>query len=137
VTLGFWQRVLLGLVIITIAGLFPELILLEHYEERAQLIPLALLLLALTSTVLLWFLPRRAVVTLFRAIMALCVLGGAAGFYFHYTANVEFVLERHPGYQGWQLFKEAMTGAMPALAPGTMVQLGLIGWAATLRPRSA
>jgi hypothetical protein len=34
---------------------------------------------------------------------------------------------------GWELFKEAMTGATPALAPGAMVQLGLIGLAWSYR----
>lgn len=136
-TLGFWQRVLLGLVLLMIVGLIPELILLEHYEEWQQWVPLALLGAGLVSTLLLWFAPRRATVALFRAVMVLCVVSAAAGLYFHYQANLEFVLERHPDYRGWQLFKEAMTGAMPALAPGTMAQLGLMGLAATLRLRSA
>ncbi len=136
-TLGFWQRVLLGLVLLMIVGLIPELILLEHYEEWQQWVPLALLGAGLVSTLLLWFAPRRATVALFRAVMVLCVASAAAGLYFHYQANLEFVLERHPDYRGWQLFKEAMTGAMPALAPGTMAQLGLMGLAATLRLRSA
>jgi hypothetical protein len=137
VTLGFWQRVLLGLVVITIIGLIPELVLLEHYEEWQQLIPLVLLGLALISTLWLWFLPRRAVLNLFRSVMMLCLASAGLGLYFHYQANVEFVLERHSDYHGWQLFQAAMTGAMPALAPGTMAQLALIGLAATLRPRSA
>lgn len=135
--IGFWQRVLLGLVIISAAGLVPELVLLEHYEDWQQIIPLVLLILALGSTALLWVRPRRAALQLFRAVMILCVLSGAAGFYFHYQANVEFALERHPEYQGWQLFKSAVAGALPALAPGSMAQLGLIGLAGTLRPRSA
>ena len=97
----------------------------------------ALLGAGLVSTLLLWFAPRRATVALFRAVMVLCVVIAAAGLYFHYQANLEFVLERHPDYRGRQFFKEAMTGAMPALAPGTMAQLGLMGLAATLRLRSA
>ena len=94
-TLGFWQRVLLGLVLLMIVGLIPELILLEHYEEWQQWVPLALLGAGLVSTLLLWFAPRRATVALFRAVMVLCVVSAAAGLYFHYQANLEFVLERH------------------------------------------
>ncbi|HEX6062970.1 MAG TPA: hypothetical protein VFZ04_02065, partial [Longimicrobiales bacterium] len=118
-------------------GLIPELVLLEHYEEWQQLIPIVLLGAALLSTVLFWLVPRRAALTLFRTVMVLCFASALLGLYFHYQANVEFVLERHPEYRGWQLFKEAMTGGMPALAPGTMAQLALMGLAATLRPRSA
>lgn len=136
-SLGFWQRVLLALVLLMIIGLIPELVLLEHYEEWQQLIPLVLLGAALLSTVLFWLAPRRAVLALFRGVMVLCFASAALGLYFHYQANVEFVLERHPEYRGWQLFKQAMTGGMPALAPGTMAQLALMGLAATLRPRSA
>ena len=136
-SLGFWQRVLLALVLLMIIGLIPELVLLEHYEEWQQLIPLVLLGAALLSTVLFWLVPRRAVLALFRTVMVLCFASALLGLYFHYQANVEFVLERHPEYRGWQLFKEAMTGGMPALAPGTMAQLALMGLAATLRRRSA
>ena len=136
-SLGFWQRVLLALVLLMIIGLIPELVLLEHYEEWQQLIPLGLLGAALLSTVLFWLVPRRAVLALFRTVMGLCFASAVLGLYFHYQANVEFVLERHPDFRGWQLFKEAMTGGMPALAPGTMAQLALMGLAATLRPRSA
>lgn len=135
--LGFWPRVLLALVLLMIIGLIPELVLLEHYEEWQQLIPIVLLGAALLSTVLFWLVPRRAALTLFRTVMVLCFASALLGLYFHYQANVEFVLERHPEYRGWQLFKEAMTGGMPALAPGTMAQLALMGLAATLRPRSA
>jgi hypothetical protein len=125
-TLGFWQ-----------VGLIPELLLLEHFEEWQQLIPLVLLGLALISTMVLWFAPSAVTVRVFRGVMLLCLISAALGLYFHYNANVEFALERHPNYQGWQLFKAAMTGAMPALAPGTMAQLAITGLAATLRLRSA
>lgn len=135
--LGFWQRALLVLVVIMTLGLIPELLLLEHFEEWQQLIPLVVLGVVLLGTVLFWFVPRPAVVKLFRLVMLLCLLSAALGLYFHYQANVEFVLERHPDYRGWQLFKEAMTGAMPALAPATMAQLAVTGLLATLRLRSA
>lgn len=136
-TLGFWQRVLLGLVLIMTIGLIPELLLLEHFEEWQQLIPLVVLGLSLISTLVLWFAPGPATVRLFRGVMLLCLVSAALGLYFHYNANVEFALERHPNYRGWQLFSAAMTGAMPALAPGTMAQLAITGLAATLRLRSA
>jgi hypothetical protein len=40
-----------------------------------------------------------------------------------------------PSIEGTALVKEAMTGAFPVLAPGTMVLLGLVGFALTHRQR--
>ncbi len=44
-----------------------------------------------------------------------------------------FELEMSPEVLGWALFREAIFGATPALAPGVMVQLGLLGLAFTIR----
>lgn len=47
--------------------------------------------------------------------------------------NVEFELEMYPDLSGWKLFRDSMMGATPALAPGAMVQIGLVGLAWTFR----
>jgi hypothetical protein len=65
--------------------------------------------------------------------MALCVASGLLGIWFHYQGNVEFELEMYPTIGGVKLFWEAMKGATPALAPGTMIQLGLLGLLFTYR----
>ena len=65
--------------------------------------------------------------------MAMYVGSGALGMYFHLKANVEFELELHPTVRGMELVIESLTGAMPALAPGTMTQLGLLGLLITFR----
>ena len=52
---------------------------------------------------------------------------GAVGLFLHLKANVEFELELHPDNGGWPLVQETLTGAIPALAPGAMFQLGLLG----------
>ena len=70
---------------------------------------------------------RRWSLRTFQATMLLCVVAGPVGMWQHYTGNVEFELEMTPAMSGLELFGEAMTGAMPALAPGAMVQLGLLG----------
>jgi hypothetical protein len=49
------------------------------------------------------------------------------GVFLHYRGNVEFELEQSPRATRWALFREAMMGATPALAPGVMVQIGLLG----------
>jgi hypothetical protein len=59
--------------------------------------------------------------------MTLFVLAGILGIFLHYQGNVEFELEQNPGASRWALFREAVQGATPALAPGVMVQLGLLG----------
>jgi hypothetical protein len=59
--------------------------------------------------------------------MLLCVAAGLVGVFLHYRGNVEFELEREPLLRGLALFREAVRGATPALAPGAMAQLGLLG----------
>jgi hypothetical protein len=68
-----------------------------------------------------------------RLLMLLFVLSGLVGLALHYKGNVEFEREMYPTLAGWQLFKQAMTGATPALAPGTMSLFGLLGWLYTFR----
>jgi hypothetical protein len=54
----------------------------------------------------------------------------------HYSGNVEFEKETDSALGGWKLFWSAMTGATPAMAPGTMTLLALIGFCLTLAPVS-
>jgi hypothetical protein len=136
-TLQWWQRALLAIVLFTAGGTLAELLLLEHVEEIYQLIPVILLGIVVIATLVLWLKPTRGVVQAFRVVMALCLASALVGIYLHYQANVEFVLERHPKMSGWPLTREAATGAMPALAPGTMAQLALVGLLATVSRRSA
>ena len=49
------------------------------------------------------------------------------GIFLHYRANVEWELETTPTMHGMELFREAITGSLPLLAPGAMLQLGLLG----------
>jgi hypothetical protein len=136
-TLQWWQRLLLAIVLFSAGGTFAELLLLEHTEEFYQLIPVALLGLAFVATVGMLLKPGALMVNVFRGVMALCLVSALVGIYLHYLANVEFVLERHPKMTGWTLTKEALTGALPALAPGAMAQLSLIGLLSTMSRRSA
>jgi hypothetical protein len=133
----WWQRVLLLIALLTAGATLTELFLLEHIEEWQQIIPLVLLGAAIVSILLLLMTSARWAVQLLRLVLAVCFVSALLGIWFHYQANVEFVLERHPRMGGLELFKEAMMGAMPALAPGAMAQLALIGWLATWSRRSA
>jgi hypothetical protein len=118
---------LLAMFVLASIGTAAELLLLEHFEELPQRIPLALIAAALA--VLAWhaLAPSRASVRAFQALMLLFAAGGALGTVLHFRGNIEFERELHPDADGSALFRGAMTGATPALAPGTMILLGSIG----------
>lgn len=59
--------------------------------------------------------------------MVAFVAAGLLGLYYHYTGNSEFELEMRPSMEGFELVWESLKGATPALAPGTLVQFGLLG----------
>ena len=77
--------------------------------------------------------PGRRNIRVLQGTMILFVLSGLAGFILHYQGNAEFELEMYPSLKGMKLFWEAIQGATPTLAPGTMIQLGLLGWVYTIR----
>ena len=121
------RRMVLALFLFSIIGTGVELLLLEHTEDFWQLIPLALM--GASVPALLWFLavPGRAVLRTFQVLMGFLVVSGLVGLYLHYRGNVEFELEMYPSLGGFGLFWEAIRGATPTLAPGTMIALGLLG----------
>ncbi|MDT8369618.1 MAG: hypothetical protein RQ745_10460 [Longimicrobiales bacterium] len=124
-------RILLVL-LFGIVGVLIELLLLGHTEDRRQWIPIATL--AMGAGTVLWHLlrPRRLTGRMMLAVMSTFVASGVLGVWYHFSGNREFEIELRPSMEGFELFREAMTGATPALAPGTMVLLGLIGLVATL-----
>lgn len=131
--LSTFRLALLAILLAGSIGLAFELILLEHTEETKQWIPLVLLgLAAIQSLALLWR-PQRALVQAFRLTMLAFLVAGALGVWFHYSGNVEFELERTPDLGGLELIKASLGGAFPSLAPGAMIQLGLIGLLYTFR----
>ncbi|HYD52006.1 MAG TPA: hypothetical protein VEA99_05240 [Gemmatimonadaceae bacterium] len=130
---GPLRRLLLVLVLLTIGGLLTELLLHEHWEDPWQFTPLVLLGVAAIPTLVLLARPSRGAVQAFRVVMGLCVVAGALGVLLHYKGNAEFELEGEPTLRGLALFWTAVRGATPALAPGAMAQLGLLGLAITWR----
>ena len=118
---------LLLFLVLGIVGTGTELLLIEHVEDRVQLVPLALFPLALGALTWHGLSKGAASVRALQLVMALFVVSGGFGVYLHYTGNVEFELEMYPDRAGFELFRESMMGATPVLAPGTMALLGLIG----------
>lgn len=110
-----------------ILGTLAELLLEGHTEDRWQLVPVVLLPLSLVVVAGEWWRPRKSSRGLLRATMALLVLAGGAGVYLHHESNREFEQEMYPQRAGWELLWESLHGAIPSLAPGALVQLGLLG----------
>lgn len=118
-----------------------ELLLLGHTESLWQLAPLLLIVISLAALIFHAATQRGRSrssgmsVRIFQAIMLLFILSSFVGIWQHYQAKAEFKLETNPDLGGMALFWEAITGAAvpPVLAPGMMMQLGLLGLAYTYR----
>lgn len=121
------RPLLLALVLFGAVGLLAELLLQEHYESALQWTPLVLLVVVLGAGAAVWRQPSSRTLSLFRAVMALCLAAGALGVVLHLKGNAEFALERDPALTGAALAWKVLRGATPALAPGAMAQLGLLG----------
>jgi hypothetical protein len=127
-------RALLAFILIVgMVGMGTELFLLEHTEDFWQWTPIVLM--GSSLLILIWHFVTRSRVSLrvHQGIMILFVLSGALGSLLHFQGNAEFELEMNPAVQGAELFGKTMMGATPVLAPGTMIQLGLIGLAYAFR----
>jgi hypothetical protein len=134
-TLTAMRRLLLVALIGGAAGTAVELLLIGHFEDPWQLVPISLL--SLGTAVGLGHAVKPGVLTarLLRLLMAFFIISAGIGMVLHYRGNSEFELEMHPSLEGAELVKESMTGAFPVLAPGTMALLGLVGIAVAYRER--
>jgi hypothetical protein len=127
------RMALLAVLVVGLVGVEAELFLLDHTEDPWQWTPIVLIGMALP--VVGWHAidqgPRsvRAV----QLTMGLFLVAGLVGLVLHFRGNLEFERELVPDARGWALIWGALKGATPALAPGTMVQLGLIGLVSTFR----
>ena len=126
-----WRRLALYLLLFGIFGVGLELMLLEHYEDPWQWAPIALLGVGVAIGGVAVLRTSQPIVRGLQGLMIVYLLAGALGIYFHVKANVEFELELRPSMARRELIVETLHGAMPALAPGAMVQLGLLGLLAT------
>ena len=114
-------------------GTGADLLLLGHFEDFWQWVPLVLLPLGLI--VVAWQRADRGPrsTRILQGTSVLFLSSGVTGLWLHFTANAEFELEMYPSLGGWDLVREALTGATPTLAPAAMIQLGLLGLTYTYR----
>ena len=121
---------IIGVLVLGLVGTVVELLLLEHYEEPLQFVPLVLI--AAAVGVLVWHAMRRDAASLnaLHIVMALFVLASFIGFAAHFGGSAEFQLEQNPEIGTWELVEKVIHAkAPPLLAPGMMMQLGLLGLA--------
>jgi uncharacterized membrane protein len=124
------RRWILLILVLGLLGTVTELVLLEHYEQPLQFVPLVLIAAAVG---VLWWEFRRRDLASRRAtqiVMALFVLAGFVGFAAHFQGSAEYQLELNPDMSNWELLEKILRAkAPPLLAPGMMLQLGLLGLA--------
>ena len=121
---------ILGVLVLGLLGTVTELVLLEHYEQPLQLVPVTLIAAAVAA--LLWHLLRRDLTSLnaLLIVMVLFVLAGFVGIVAHFHGSAEFQLDLNPDMSTWELVEKVLRAkAPPLLAPGMMMQLGLLGLA--------
>lgn len=127
------RQLLLFVVLIGVVGLEVELALLRHADSFSQWIPHVALFIGLISTVLVYLSPRPGRLKAFQLVMVMFLIVGALGVVLHLKGNVEFATERDPSLSGLRLVWKVLRGATPALAPGALAQLGLLGLLYTYR----
>jgi hypothetical protein len=122
--------VILSVLVLGLLGTVTELVLLEHYEEPLQFVPLVLIVAALAT--LIWHVRRPGTESLvaLQIVMALSVLAGFLGMLAHFHGSAEYQLELNPEMPTGELLEKILRAkAPPLLAPGMMIQLGLLGLA--------
>src|SRR5688572_3224248 len=107
------RRLLLALLIIGLAVTGLDLVLLNHYEDVWQLIPLILIAFGLVTV--FWHVVARSATSVraVQILMVLFVIAGAAGVVLHYRGNMEFQLEMDPSQDRWTLFNKVIRATAP------------------------
>lgn len=128
------RRFLLFILLLGVGGIMAELLLLAHTEDASQWIPIGLGAATIVLSGMVAMRPSRGLIRLFQIVMTLMIISGGVGMYLHLAANMEFQLEMDATLKGLALLKKSLVAkSPPALAPGSMAQLGLIGLAYTFR----
>jgi hypothetical protein len=125
---GRLKQVITVTLLFMMVGTLLELYLLEHYEGVWQFIPLICIGASLLTMVSLLFFSTTVLIFLYQILLGATALSGFVGIFFHLRANFEFEQEMKPTAENWDLLVESFSGALPALAPASMVVLALIGY---------
>lgn len=122
------RRVILAVLLLGMIGLLAELLLLAHYEDLRQQIPLAVLVVGLVAVLVSVGVRRPWSQALLQLSMALFIAAGLTGMLLHFQGSREFQLEMDPSMGGVDLLWHVLRAkSPPTLSPGTMVQMGILG----------
>lgn len=122
-------KLLLATLMFMSLGTVLELYLIDHFEDILQLIPIVCISISLVIVLLYKVKQLKWLESVFRVMLILCALSGLFGAYLHLKANYEFEMEMKSTASTWTLLVESLSGALPALAPGSMILFALIGYA--------
>lgn len=135
-TLRILRRFLLAILVVGLTGTAAELLLMKHYEEPLQFVPLASIAFGLAALAWHGWRPSRTSLLAVQIVMALFLGAGLAGVYYHFRANLQYQREFDAALHGRALLWRALQAKVPpALAPGVLVQFGLVGLAYTYAQR--
>jgi hypothetical protein len=124
------RSLILSILFLGFLGTGAELLFLQHIGSWQELIPVVLI--GVNLVIMTWHAITRhpGSVRGVQVVMGLCLIAGVAGIVLHYQSSMEFKLETNPALTGWALFRAVMSAQTPpTLAPGVMIQLGLLGLA--------
>lgn len=127
------RRALLAILVFGLVGTEVELFLLKHTDGFWQLVPVIVVGATLLLSAWVAAKPSPASLGTLRAAMGVFLISGIVGVVQHFTGNVGYEKESNPGLAGAELYQAAAMGSTPLLAPGVMLQLGLIGLLYTYR----
>jgi len=134
-TLAAIRIIILAIFLIGSIGTGTELLLIGHTESIWQCLPLVLISLSIVTLIAHALVRIEVTMRVFQVMMILFILSGLTGLVLHFRGKMEFKLETNPSLNGMALFWETIRGATvpPVLAPGMMIQLGLLGLAYAYR----
>ena len=123
------KQVIFAALLFMMLGTSLELYLIHHYEDTQQLIPLLCIAIAILGVFILFYKRTKQTFKIFKFILIITALSGVYGIFLHLQVNFEFEKEMTPTATNWELCIESLSGALPALAPASMIVLALIGYA--------
>jgi hypothetical protein len=123
VRLLIMSAIALALIVIEV-----ELIYVGHTgANNGQLIAVVLVAVGLATATWHTIARNTASIVVFRINMYLFLVFGLDGILTHYHAGVQSALKSQPALSGFPLLVAALSGNIPLLAPGMLIQVGLLG----------
>jgi hypothetical protein len=122
------RRLILALLTFGLVATAGELFALGHYKEAWQFVPIGCLIAALLVIVWHVVFGGAASLQVLRFVMLVMLVVGLTGVTLHFQSSRAFQLDANPDLAGLPLILKVLHAkSPPTLAPGAMVQLGLLG----------